>query len=226
MRNSIRLVSAGGVLRSTPDKWAGPERRREKRRAVLRRVALLHSAGLNDICVVRNMSAGGLSARVFTRLAIGEPVQVELRRGELLRGSVVWGRELDVGISLAERLRVDAVLACRWATEIGRARNLPRTRATCEGRIETASGHWDATLRDISPAGAKLKTEAAVEQAGDVILRLPGLPPVAGVVRWTSGGEVGLSFHEHIPSETFARWIRAGGKGDGQAGTPDAACPP
>ena len=62
-----------------------PERRRHERQLALLRVALLHAGGSSDICVVKNISPTGLSARAYRPHATGEQVEIEFRSGELLR---------------------------------------------------------------------------------------------------------------------------------------------
>jgi hypothetical protein len=209
MRDNVRPISAGGTIPSAPNDRAEAERRGQQRHTTLLRVALLHAGGVKDICVVKNISSSGLSARAYKALAMGEPVQIEFRSGELLAGSVVWARDREIGIAFPRAIDVEAVLASRWVTEIGRARNLPRVQVTCQGQLKTASGSSNVMLRDISQAGARLQIETPPSHAGEVILSLPDLPPVAGVLRWVSGNELGVSFNEHIAFEMLARWIQA-----------------
>jgi hypothetical protein len=209
MRDNVRLICAGGTILSGPEDKAGTERRGQERHTTLLRVALLHAGGVQDICVVKNISSTGLSTRVYTKLAIGESVQIEFRSGELLTGSVVWARDREVGISFRTAIDVNAVLAGRWVTEIGRARNLPRIQVACQGQLRTGSGSRSVLLRDISQAGARLCLETPDAPTGAVVLSLPGLPPVAGVVRWVGGNDLGVSFNEHIAFDLLARWIEA-----------------
>jgi hypothetical protein len=51
---------------------------------------------------------------------------------------------------------------------------------------------------------------------GKVELSLPDLPPIAGVVRWISGPNLGVSFNECLAFETLARWIQARREGLGR----------
>jgi hypothetical protein len=50
---------------------------------------------------------------------------------------------------------------------------------------------------------------------GSVRLLLPDLPPIAGVVRWSSGTKLGVSFDELIAFERLAQWIQARREGLG-----------
>jgi len=154
------------------------------------------------------VSPNGLSARVYRRLTVGEQVEIEFRSGELLTGTVVWERECDVGLVFPEPIDVAAVLASRSVSEATKRRALPRINVECIGRLSTSLQSMEAVLRDISQGGASLQVEDPVSELSNVQLLLPDLPPVAGVVRWTSGKTVGVSFNGCIAFEQLARWIR------------------
>jgi PilZ domain-containing protein len=184
------------------------ERRGEKRHIALLRVALLHAGGTRDLCVVKNVSATGLAARVYRELASGEHVRIEFRSGELLSGSVVWQRDWNFGIVFPEPIEIESVLSSRWVTESGKRRNLPRIEVNCRGRLEKSFETHDVLLQDISQGGARVQIERLADP-GNVVLSLPDLPPLAGVMRWASGTMAGISFNECIPFERLGRWIQA-----------------
>jgi hypothetical protein len=191
------------------------ERRGQLRQVALLRVALLHADEVSDICVVKNVSPNGLSARVYRKLTAGEQVQIEFRSGELLAGSVVWEDKYNIGIVFPEPIDVTAVLASRWATEASKRRALPRIKVECPGRLDTGLRSMGFVLGDISQCGASLETETQLPNCSTVVLSLPDLPPIAGVVRWTLGARVGVSFNECIAFEHLARWIQARREGLG-----------
>lgn len=184
------------------------ERRLQQRQVALLRVALLHVGGSKELCVVRNISSSGLSARIYRKLVGGEHVQIEFRSGELLSGAVVWERDWEVGIVFPALIDVEAVLASRWVTESSRGRSLPRIEISCRGRLKMGSRSYSAELQDISQGGARVVTQTPLISKGDAVLTLPDLPPVAGVVRWVGGIAVGISFNECIPFDRLARWIQ------------------
>jgi len=202
---------------SGTDAGSPPERRRQVRQLALLRVALLHSGGVSDICVVRNVSPNGLSARVYRKLSPGEDVEIEFRSGELLKGAVVWEDEYDVGIVFSRPIDVTQVLASRWSAQPEKRRALPRIAVHCAGRLSNGLHSVEVMLRDISQGGASLESGAHAVSLGKVELSLPDLPPIAGVVRWISGPNFGVSFNECLAFETLARWIQARREGLGRA---------
>jgi hypothetical protein len=209
MLDHDRVTSpAGPGLGSQHGRKAQLDRRGHKRQRALLRVALLHTEGTKDLCVVKNISASGLSARVYRRLAGNSHVRVEFRSGELLSGSIVWERDWDVGIVFPKPIDVDSVLASRWITEEGRRRTLPRIDLACRGQLTAGSRSLNVMLQDISQGGARVQTEAPVTDLRNIVLSLADLPPIPGVVRWMGGTEVGISFNECVAFEQLARWIQ------------------
>ena len=183
------------------------ERRGEKRHIALLRVALLHAGGIKDLCVVKNISSAGLAARVYRQLPSNDTVRIEFRSGEMLSGSVVWQQDWDVGIVFPTPIDIGSVLASRWVTD-GRRRNLPRIELSCRGQLKKGAELHDVVLQDISQGGARVHIEKPLDR-GSVVLRLPDLPPLAGVVQWASGTDAGISFNECISFDPLARWIQA-----------------
>lgn len=208
LQERVKSSSAGATFLT--------ERRRQIRQLALLRVALLHAGGVSDICVVRNLSSNGLSARVYRKLSAGDQVDVELRSGERLTGSVIWERQCDVGIAFAQPIDVAQVLASRWSPQLSRRRALPRIAVECAGRLGNGLEFVDVMLRDISQGGASLECPGQPPDFTNVHLLLPDLPPIAAVVRWTSGASFGLSFNECLAFETLARWIQARREGLGR----------
>lgn len=197
---------------------AGGERRGNARHITILRVALLHTADTKELCVVRNISAGGLSARVYRSFAVGETVQVEFRSDERLEGSVRWVREFEIGIAFPEEIDVEAVLASRWATEDGRRQRLPRVELQCRCQLRIGSRSYLATLQDISQGGAKVQLRRPLQGTDNAILTLPDLGWLEGSVRWSNGLIAGLAFNERLPFEVLVRWIQERRNGAGALG--------
>ena len=192
---------------SIPCEAAG-EHREHARHITILRVAVLHTAASKELCVVRNISARGLSARVYRSLAVGEAVQVEFKNDERLAGTVKWVCEFEIGIGFEEDIAVEAVLSSRWATENGRRQRLPRIDVKCPCQLRLGSRFYLATLLDISQGGAKVQLRRPLQASGDAILTLPDLGWLESSVRWSDGCTVGLSFNERLPFEILVRWIQ------------------
>jgi hypothetical protein len=205
-RNEVEITAAEAVKEGG---FGGAEQRSHVRHVTMLRVATLHTQGSKELCVVKNISAGGLSARVYRSFDVGESVEVELRFDERIHGTVQWVREFEVGIAFPEEIDVASVLTSRWVTEDGRRQRLPRIEVDCRCRLRVGSRFYLASLLDVSQGGAKLRTERPFQGIGDAILTLPELGSLEGSVRWSQGNRVGLSFNERLPFELLVRWIQA-----------------
>ena len=68
-----------------------PDRRKEGRHVALLRVGVLHARGERNLCVVKNISVSGLSARAYQKVTIGDEVhRVVVRRGGQRGSYLLW----------------------------------------------------------------------------------------------------------------------------------------
>ena len=186
-----------------------PDRRKEGRHVALLRVGVLHARGDRNLCVVKNISASGLSARAYKKVAVGDEVHIEFKSGGLLSGRVVWARDWNLGIKFPDPIDVEAVLSSRWVVEAQRRRNLPRIPLVCDGRLRLGGRFMGARLLDISQAGARLRVDVSQVNLGEADLSLPGLPSISGLIRWIINDQAGMSFNECLSFEKLASWIHA-----------------
>src|SRR4029079_4138257 len=82
------------------DEAAPPQlqRRVSERHLTLLRVGALMVGGRRELCLIRNVSAGGMMIRPYSDIAIGERLTVELKHGETVSGSVRWIEGENVGV--------------------------------------------------------------------------------------------------------------------------------
>lgn len=190
-------------------------RRLHHRYAMVMRDAFLHVGGERVPCVVRNISGGGLMARIYRPIVHGKPIKVELAGGELLEGTLLWERDWIVGVAFDEAVDVEAVLAEQWVTEVeGDRRRSRRVKVECPATLKVDLRFYFGKLGDISPSGAKVQTRGAIKKTGDAMLALPDLPPLPGTIRWVNGKDCGIEFREQIPAEALSRWLQERGFSD------------
>ncbi|WP_114954492.1 PilZ domain-containing protein [Sphingosinicella terrae] len=171
--------------------------------ALLLRVAVLIRGEARQLCLVRNLAAGGLMARTFSRLEPGEAVAVELTDGEPLPARIVWTQGYETGIAFERPIALTEALA---PPSGGRARplRLPLDRLTM---VRAGADIAFASARDISPNGARLACEHPLEQGAAVTLTFEGFRPIEGVVRWRRGSCCGIGFNHAIAPAELGRWL-------------------
>ena len=187
-------------------------RRLHTRYAMVQREGFLHVDGERVPCLVRNISGGGLLARIYRRVELGDTLRIELAGGHLLDGNVLWNRGWEVGLVFSDSIDVEAVLAEQWVTEVGDDRRTTRrVDVECPATLQIRRRFYYGKVCDISPLGARVRTRGVVKNNGDALLSLPDLPPLPADVRWVNGNDCGLSFRENIPAEALAVWLEERG---------------
>lgn len=182
------------------------ERRLSRRYQTVLRVGVVVTETGPQLCVVRNLSAQGLQAKVYRPIPPGERVSVRLREDGALAGSVIWNKAELIGIRFDTVLTGTSFLQALGYDERRRPR-VPRIPVICSGMLRIGGRNYRASLSDISPRGAGLTLSEAPDDQGDVCLSLPGLDPIAAQIRWTAGPALGLLFNEVLPVPTLADWI-------------------
>jgi hypothetical protein len=87
-------------------------------------------------------------------------------------------------------------------------RRFARRDIQCRARIRIGTRQYAGYLQDISRGGAKLRTITPIRKVGDVILRLPDLPPLYCRLCWTDSYNAGVAFEILLSRGELSRWIR------------------
>lgn len=181
------------------------ERRGGERHLTLFRVGAIVIGNERELCLIRNISAGGMMLRLFTPVDVGQPVGVELKNGVPIAGSVSWVKDGQVGVAFNRPIDVLEFLS----SEEGPRPRMPRIET--DAIIQVRQGASTSRLRacDISQGGVKVAASMELELNGDVVISLPGLAPQPGTVRWVAGGFAGLSFNRPLALPDLVCWLRA-----------------
>jgi len=134
------------------DEAAPPQlqRRVSERHLTLLRVGALMVGGRRELCLIRNVSAGGMMIRPYSDIAIGERLTVELKHGETVSGSVRWIEGENVGVTFDEAIDVIDLIS---ASATGPRPRMPRVEVQATAWIrEDGTVHRVKTL-DVSQGG-------------------------------------------------------------------------
>lgn len=192
------------------DQEATGERRQGARHVAVMRVAKLHTAHGEELCLVRNISDRGLKARIYSDLHARDPLTVEFKSGHRVSGSVIWRQEDQIGVEFDEVHDHVALLNGDEDPPTGFQPRAPRVCLEMPGRVRCGARYHRIMLRDISQGGAKVRLappDCWDEGETTLVLTLPGLSPIEGMLRWHDPEIGGVTFNVPIPLETLARWI-------------------
>jgi len=183
-----------------------PERRTDERHLALLPPARLIAPGWQDLCRIRNISAGGLMAEIATSRPAGDPVVVEINSNQRIPGKVLWTRETSVGIKFDKDADLREILAGRLPRAGFRARP-SRLEVSCEATIGMGGRYWRVPVYDISLGGMKVELDGRELLDQRVSVLVDNLRPITGTVRWTESGQSGLAFSQPLPFDELATWL-------------------
>ena len=88
-----------------------PERRSSERFLSLLRVGAMLVDGRRGLCLIRNISAGGMMIRAYSPISVGTPLEIELKQGDPVSGVVQWVEDGLTGVTFDAPIDVLSLLA-------------------------------------------------------------------------------------------------------------------
>lgn len=176
---------------------AQPDRRRGERRTGDRYMSLLRIGALvidgrRELCLIRNVSAGGMMIRPYSQIQVGTHLSVELKHGEAVSGVAQWSEKGLLGITFDEAIDVVALLT---SPDQGPAPRMPRIELDCTAWLRRDADVHRTRALNVSQGGLCIRTDAMLPENAHVVVSIPGLPPLPGVVKWSDADCYGIGFN-------------------------------
>jgi len=186
---------------------AEQDRRDEPRQMTVRLVAKLRTPQREELCLVRNLSAGGLTAHVYSAVEADTPVSFEFASGVIIPARLVWQRDSVVGVQFDERIDPAVILSVRERFPDAPGPRAPRVELNLRATARVATVHRPIVLVNISQGGAQIRAEQPLDVGLKLTLLIDGLPPLTGQVRWSRDGISGMAFLTPVPFDILAQWL-------------------
>lgn len=191
------------------------DRREGERHMTLFRVGSIVVDDRRELCLIKNISAGGMMIRLYSHLSEDDRLSVELKSGHPVNGRVSWVKGNNAGVEFDEKIDVVGLLA---TNEDGPRPRMPRVEVEAPVTLYVNGTPYRAYASDISQGGIKVALDTVLPIDCDVVVNLPGLAPEAGVVRWTRRGEAGIVFNRLMPLSGLVTWLQDQREGMRSAG--------
>ena len=184
------------------------DRRRAERQLTILRVGIIEIEGVRELCLIRNVSAGGMMAHIYAPVRQDQAVAVELKSNQRIAGRVVWTSDGNAGIAFDSPVDIAGLLANPPQLANGWRPRLPRVEvdrlATLRAGAET---RW-VQVRDVSQGGVKVETERPLEPGTGVVVTMEHFEPLHGTVRWYRDGACGIAFNQLVPFDRLIAWLK------------------
>jgi len=187
---------------------APPDRREGERYVTILRVGVLVIDGRRELCLIRNISAGGLMAHVYSPVQPGQCVTVELKSNQQIEGKVEWVRDADAGIAFDTKVDVSQLLSNPQVLDNGWRPRLPRVEIDRLATVRVGARTYWVHTRDVSQGGIKIDTDQPLDVGTEVVITLENFRPLAGTVRWQRGRGCGIAFNDLLPFEELIGWLK------------------
>lgn len=184
---------------------AQPDRRHGERYVRLLRVGALVVDGRRELCLIRNISAGGMMIRPYSTISSGTSISVELKQGDAVEGVVQWSDNGLVGVSFDQTIDVLALLS----TTDGQPRpRMPRIDLSCDATLRSNGEVLRARVVNISQAGICVNASSRLEINADVVVSISGLHAAAAVVKWQEDDFYGIRFNRVYPVDELMAFLK------------------
>jgi hypothetical protein len=199
------LVVETTVYSLSSDAPQCPDRRNDQRYVSLLRVGALLIDGRRELCLIRNVSAGGMMIRPYSPIAVGTTVSIELKHGEMVSGVAQWSDKGLIGVTFDEAVDVLALLS---GTGLETRPRMPRIELNCVATIRHEGTVFRARVVNISQGGICIDSPVDLAIHGDVVVTLTGLHAAAGVVKWRDGDCFGIGFNRVYPVHELMTFLQ------------------
>lgn len=183
-----------------------PDRRSSERYLSLLRVGTVTLADRQELCLVRNISSGGMMIRAYSDIHADARLSIELKQGEPISGIVRWVENGLTGVTFDEPIDVLSLLSLNFGAQRQR---IPRIELECSGWVSADGDSQPVRVLNISPGGICVEATRLLVPDTDVVVTLIGLAPAAAVVKWAKDGTYGIGFNRKLPLPELVEWLRA-----------------
>jgi hypothetical protein len=171
------------------------------------RVGKLTIGRFEELCLIRQVGAGGVMAHVHAPLAARQRVQIELGRDRAFWGTVLWVKDKTAGIGFDADVELEGLLARSTVAGEDYRSAGPRLNMDCEATLRVGGRFYKVRVHDLGQSGAGVSFLGTLEDGQDVVLTLQGFQPIQGVAVWCRKGRAGIAFHRPIGLEPLTRWL-------------------
>lgn len=177
------------------------EMRAQPRFALLIRCAKLATPAGEFLCIVRDVSEGGVRLRFFHPVPAQGPMALVLSSGESFAMERAWAQGDQAGFRFAEPIDVH-----RFIAEAGPFPKRPVRLRVAFPAVVVADGEAHAaSVLDISRQGARVVTERPLALGQKLRLEADSLPAIGATVCWRNAPDYGLVLDRVFTLEELAR---------------------
>jgi hypothetical protein len=170
--------------------------------------AAIYHSGVRRDCVIRKISALGVTVGSDLAPALGDRVAVEIATGQRPGGKVAWTSRSELGVRFDESIDVIALLNRQLVSQTRDRRTMPRLEVRCTAHIKCGEHFRPAMLRNISSRGLQLEGDELPAVGTYLSVFIEGLNMPPGEVVWRRDNLAGIEIFEELSWTSIIPWVR------------------
>jgi hypothetical protein len=196
------------LARSFPQEDEYDDRRIGPRHISVLRVGRTVWNGRDQLCVVRNLSVGGLMFECLHPPVVGQRVTVELRSDKQMTGIVRWTKDVAAGVEFDQKVNVELMLREERSSLLRVRPRAPRFVRRGTARLISGDGEpVFGDIIDISIGGLSCRTDQPLRRGEPIVASIEGVGAANAELRWTKGDVAGIRFDKPLPWRAFQLWL-------------------
>ena len=187
----------------TCDGWVPDDEQRSARRytSLIRAAKLITMHG-EFVCVIRDVSASGISLRAFHDLPRDDISSIELQNGEIFNMRQVRANGMEASYAFRSPVAVERLINETWNFPKRQLRLNIAVPLTVRSVLATA--RIEAITENISQQGACIECDSKLALDQPVMLEADHLGEIRARVRWRAGTQYGVVFDNTFTLRDFA----------------------
>jgi hypothetical protein len=159
-------------------------------------------------CLIRKISALGVTVSSELAPALGDKAAVELATGQRAAGRIAWTGRKELGVRFDDSIDVIALLNRKLVSQSRERRTMPRLEVRAPVHVKCGGQFFLARLRNISARGLQIEGAELPEVGAYVSAFVEGLNIPPGEVVWKRGKLAGIEVIEELSWTSIIPWVR------------------
>jgi hypothetical protein len=195
------------LVPSIPDPDDAADRRVGPRALSILRVGRVTWGDCDQLCVVRNISSGGVMFECLQLPSPGQILEIEFRSDKRMPGHVRWARDGKVGMQFDAEIDVEKMLREERSSLLRVRPRSPRFVRRGTVRLIVDGETIVAEIADISISGVSCRPDLPVRAGEPIVVALDDVGATNAEVRWIRGDLIGARFEKPFPWKPFMQWL-------------------
>jgi hypothetical protein len=168
---------------------------------------VIYDSGARRECLIRKISARGVTLVGAPEKAPGDPIAIEVGTGQR-PGTVAWAKHGEMGVSFDEPVDMVALLNRKLVSQPVERRTMPRVEIRADIYLKFAENLRAAVMRNISARGLQIEGDDLPHVGTYVSVFVEGLNIPPGEVVWKKGRVAGIEVFEELSWTSIIPWIK------------------